>query len=188
MDAVTLETARLRLRPFVLADAADVQRLAGDRAIADTTLNVPHPYADGLAEAWITGLSAPLAAGTALTFAITDRADGALLGAIGLHHIVAGHRAEIGYWIAKFAWGRGYCTEAATEVIRHAFTALGLLRVHSHHLSRNPASGRVLQKLGMHHEGRLRGHVRKWGREEDVELYGMLVDEWRDERALTSRR
>jgi hypothetical protein len=48
-----LETELLLLRPFELADAREVQRLAGDRAIADTTTSVPHPYEDGMAEEWI---------------------------------------------------------------------------------------------------------------------------------------
>jgi [ribosomal protein S5]-alanine N-acetyltransferase len=50
-----LETKRLILRPFENADAADVMRLAGDRAIADTTTNIPHPYREGMAEDWMSG-------------------------------------------------------------------------------------------------------------------------------------
>jgi ribosomal-protein-alanine N-acetyltransferase len=49
----TLETARSVLRPFILADAPDVQRLAGERDVASTTRNIPHPYANGMAEQWI---------------------------------------------------------------------------------------------------------------------------------------
>jgi len=52
-ESPTLETTRLILRPFTVADAPDVQRLAGDREIASSTLNVPHPYEDGMAEQWI---------------------------------------------------------------------------------------------------------------------------------------
>jgi ribosomal-protein-alanine N-acetyltransferase len=50
-----IETERLLLRPFQIADAPDVQRLAGEKAIASTTLTMPHPYEDGMAEAWIGG-------------------------------------------------------------------------------------------------------------------------------------
>jgi hypothetical protein len=49
----TLHTVRLVLRPFELAPAQDVQRLAGEKAIADTTANIPHPYLDGMAEQWM---------------------------------------------------------------------------------------------------------------------------------------
>lgn len=174
----TLETERLLLRPFELHDAMDVQRLAGDRAIADTTLNIPHPYEDGIAEAWIAEHQDTFARGRGATFAITRKADGALVGAISLMHIAKGHQAELGYWIGTPYWNHGFCTEAGQAVLRYAFTELALLRIHASHLSRNPASGRVMQKLAMRHEGTRRQHVMKWGKCEDLELYGILKAEW----------
>jgi len=79
-----LETQRPLLRPFESADAAEVQRLAGERAIADTNRNIPHPYADGLAEAWIESQEHGFAAGRLVNFAITLRAGRTLIGSIGL--------------------------------------------------------------------------------------------------------
>jgi acetylornithine deacetylase/succinyl-diaminopimelate desuccinylase-like protein len=87
-------------------------------------------------------------------------------------------RAEIGYWIGKPYWGRGYATEAAAAVLSYGFGALNLHRMHAYHYSRNPASGRVLQKIGMSHEGRAPGHIKKWGTHEDCELYGILRADW----------
>ena len=85
----------------------------------------------------------------------------------------------MGYWIAPDAWNRGYATEAAAALLRYAFEDLGLHRVYARHLRRNPSSGKVMQKLGMTHEGRQREHVRKWEVWEDVEVYGILAEEWR---------
>lgn len=175
----TLETARLVLRPFTLDDAPEVQRLAGDRSIADTTLTIPHPYNDGMAEEWIAKHQPDFDEGKAVTFAISRKSDGLLIGAMSLMEMVAGHQAELGYWIGRPYWAQGYCTEAGEAVLRYAFTALGLIRVHCHHLVRNPASGRVMRKLGMLHEGTRRWHVRKWGELEDVELYGILQEDWK---------
>ena len=174
----TLETERLILRPFVLSDAPEVQRLAGERDIASTTLNIPHPYEDGTAELWIGTHEASFEAGRIVTFAIVDRGTNALLGAIGLTINAEHDRAEMGYWLGKPYWGNGYCTEAAAAVLRFAFEELGLNRVYACHLTRNPASGRVMQKIGMRHEGRLRQHVKKWGQGEDLETYGVLREEY----------
>src|SRR5208283_1719344 len=76
-------------------------------------------------------------------------------------------------------WGKGYSTEAARRVVRYAFEDLNLNRVYAHHMVRNPASGRVLEKIGMKREGLLRQRVRKWGVFEDVVWLAILQDDWR---------
>lgn len=179
MEAIpVLETPRLRLRPLALADAPAVQRLAGAPQIADTTLNIPHPYPDGLAEQWIAGRAQAAREGAAVTWAIADRASDALYGAISLVIAQQHQHAELGYWMGVPFWGRGHTTEAAAPVLAHGFINLGLRRIHARHLVRNPASGRVMQKLGMAYEGCQRQHIRKGDRFEDIVLYGILREEW----------
>jgi [ribosomal protein S5]-alanine N-acetyltransferase len=174
-----LGTKRLILRPFVLGDAPEVQRLAGDYEVASRSLEIPYPYEDGVAEAWISTHRYGFGQQAQMIFAITHRAEGYLLGAVGLVDINRRHeRAEIGYWVGRPYWGRGYATEAASAVIEYGFAVLCLHRIYATHFTRNPASGRVMQKCGMTHEGRLREHVRKWGANEDVDVYGLLQDEW----------
>lgn len=174
----TLETERLILRPFTPEDADDVQRLAGDEAIASTTLNIPHPYEDGVAEEWISTHQEEFDAGKSVSFAITRRDDGTLIGGIGMGITEQHDRAEMGYWIGKPYWNNGYATEAARAVLAYAFEQSGLHRVFATYFTRNPASGRVMEKLGMTHEGMLREHVEKWGTYEDLIVYGILAHEY----------
>jgi [ribosomal protein S5]-alanine N-acetyltransferase len=176
-----LETERLILRPFSPADAEAVTALVSPREIAASTISIPHPYDRAMAESWLGGLEGAFERGDSLTLAVTLRTDGTLVGCVGLRIDRTNHRGEIGYWTGRDFWGRGYCTEAAAAVVRHAFEALGLHRVIAHHMTRNPASGRVMQKLGMRHEGTLRGHVFKWGVHEDLEVYGLMRDEFERE-------
>jgi ribosomal-protein-alanine N-acetyltransferase len=171
----SLTTERLLLRPFRLSDAFDVRTLAGEWAIADTTLTVPHPYPDGTAELWIATHATGFLAGKQATFAIEERATQTLVGAVGLH-IEARHSfAELGYWIGVPYWGRGYATEAARAVVEFGLHTLGLNRIQARHFVRNPASGRVMAKLGMSLEGTLRQSMRKWDRFEDVAIYSILA-------------
>lgn len=173
----TLTTARLTLRPFVLGDATTVQQLAGAWAVADTTLNIPHPYPDGMAEEWISHHRERFQHGESLTLAITLRAGSILMGAISLRPELRFDRAEMGYWIGQPYWGQGHCTEAARALIAYGFGEMGLNRIYATHLVRNPASGRVMQKAGMTFEGTLRQHVKKGDRYEDLHLYGILRHE-----------
>ena len=170
----TLKTERLILRPFSLDDGPVVKRLAGDRDIASTTARIPHPYEDGMAEAWISTHHEQYEKGESVVFAMTLREDRTLVGAIGLELRPENAQGELGYWVGKPYWNCGYCTEAAREVLWYAFGTLGLNRVYAQHFGRNPASGRVLRKIGMKHEGSLRRHFKKWEKYEEVEWYGIL--------------
>ncbi|MHB0964366.1 MAG: GNAT family N-acetyltransferase [Gemmatimonadaceae bacterium] len=169
----TLSTERLELRPFLLSDAKNVQLLAGDREVADTTLAIPHPYLDGMAESWIVTHEGAWTRHESATLAITE-ADAGLVGAISLRIELPQRRAELGYWIGVPYWGRGYATEAARAMIEFGFRRLSLHRIYAHHFARNPASGRVMEKAGMQHEGTLRGHFFRWGAPEDVAVWGIL--------------
>jgi RimJ/RimL family protein N-acetyltransferase len=155
-----------------------VQRLAGDHAVAHTTLNIPHPYEDGVADAWITLVAEEFARGRQVVFAVTGGAATELLGAVGLVLRLEHARAELGYWIGRPFWGQGYATEAVRAVLRYGFGTLGLNRIHASHFARNPASGRVMSKVGMRQEGVARAHVRRFDRFEDLVQYGILREEF----------
>ena len=74
-------------------------------------------------------------------------------------------------------WNRGYCTEAARAVVAFGFSAWGMHRIQARHYTNNPASGRVMEKIGMTYEGCLRQCVQKWGEYLDVCIYGILEEE-----------
>lgn len=174
-DPPTLRTSRLLLRPFSADDCAAVERLAGDEKVADGTLTIPHPYPSGAALEWIATHPTEWQAGTGLILAIADADSDELYGSIGLGIDRDNDRAELGYWVGVPYWNRGYCTEAARTLINFGFDELGLHRIHAHHFTRNPASGRVMEKLGMQFEGVQRAAVKKSGRFEDLACYAILA-------------
>jgi ribosomal-protein-alanine N-acetyltransferase len=180
----SLETKRLILRPFDPGHAPEVQRLVSDRAIAEMTVNIPHLYKDGMAEEWISWHKNEFISGHGVTFAIVSRKESCLIGAIALRKISKGGQATLGYWIGKPYWNRGFCTEAGRAVLEYAFTELGVLRIEASHLRRNPASGRVMRKLGMRREGTERRFIEKWARNEDFELYALSKSEWMGQRGI----
>lgn len=174
MPPPILSTARLTLRPFTLADVPAVQGLASAYEVALNTLLIPHPYPEGAAEEWIRTHEPGFEANKVHHFAIDD---GQVAGSMALI-MKPGAIAEIGYWIGVPYWGRGYATEAGREIVRYGFEECQLQRIFAGHYTRNPASGRVLQKLGMQYEGTLRHHVLKWNEYLDVAYYGILRGEW----------
>jgi ribosomal-protein-alanine N-acetyltransferase len=172
-----LRTQRLLLRPFLPSDADDVHEIVSEREIAYNTAHIPHPYPEGMAAEWVERVAARWHTDENAVFAVTLPPDGRLVAAVGLEMAPPHRRAELGYWVAREDWNRGYASEAAAAVVQFGFRVLRLNRVSAHHYSRNPASGKVLQKIGMRWEGRQRQHVLKWGVFEDIEMYGILAAE-----------
>jgi [ribosomal protein S5]-alanine N-acetyltransferase len=171
----TLETKRLKLRPFTEDDVAELVPLIGTREVAATTLRIPHPYTENEAREFL----ARIHNDDEVRFAITLRDGEGLCGGIGLRLAPDHQHAELGYWIGVPYWGQGYATEASRELLRYGFEDLGLHRIFASHFKHNPASGRILVKLGMRYEGCQREHLRKWDRFVDSELYGILRQEWK---------
>jgi ribosomal-protein-alanine N-acetyltransferase len=162
------------LRRFVVSDADGVERLAGEREVAETTAAIPHPYPRGGATAWIATHEAAVASGVEYTYAVTDLA-GLVVGSIGLRPR-RGEHENIGYWIGRAYWGRGYATAAARAIIVLGFELLELEAITASHLVRNAASGRVMEKCGMRLLRRERRDHR--GAPEDFCVRAIAREEW----------
>lgn len=183
MPFPTLTTQRLTLRPFTLADAPTVQKLGSAYEVAAKTLTMPHPYPDGVAEDWIASHGPDWEKKTGLTLALTLRTEDhttpqEIMGAISLMLTVVHRRAALAYWLGMPYWNNGYMTEAAGAMVKYGFEELQLNRIEAGHHRSNPASGRVMQKIGMQHEGINRQYIFRFGKFEDRVMYGLLASDW----------
>lgn len=169
-----LETERLRLRGFNLADKYDIRKLAGEKEIAATTLSIPHPYTLEDAENWLQTKVDNFENDKEIAWAICKKETNGLIGAIGMRLEADNDSAELGFWIGKPFWGNGFVTEAGNRVLDYAFQEMELNRVEANHMVGNDASGRVLEKLGMQYEGLHRQLIKKWGEFKDVKRFAIL--------------
>jgi [ribosomal protein S5]-alanine N-acetyltransferase len=146
---VELITARLQLRPFTAADHDAIHAVYSD---PEVMRYVGHGAHRGMAET-VRALRvyADILAAHGYSFlAVVERESGALVGDAGLNPLGGrGPDVELGYTVARAAWGKGYATEAARALVEHAFTALGVPRVVAQVEPANAASRHVLEKLGM---------------------------------------
>lgn len=134
-----LQTDRLILRSFRRADAKDFARLAGEWTVASMTSDIPYPFTPAQALGWLKPVRGEA------RFAIEHK--GLLIGGVGFYRRPSGI-AELGFWLGRPWWGHGYATEASRAVIRHGLGNVRLPGYSSAHFIDNPASARVLSKLG----------------------------------------
>jgi RimJ/RimL family protein N-acetyltransferase len=181
--SIRLETERLIIRTPVKDDAEAIARAINHPEIARTTLNIPHPYSVADAHKWLESHSDPGRIETEVNLCVFLKETGELIGGNGVMGINKKHgKAEIGYWCAVAHWGRGYTTEASRRVLQYCFEELDLNRVHAVCMVSNPASYRVMEKLGMTREGVARKEYQKNDVFEDYFHYAILRSDWEKER------
>lgn len=163
-----------RIRSYRPADAESLARHADNRKIARNMRDTfPHPYTLRDAHHWIQLVQnqRPEA-----NFAIASETE--VIGGIGLVFRTDVHRrtAEIGYWLGEPFWGRGIATAALQAMTDYAFAHHDLVRLEAYVYEWNPASMRVLEKVGYVREGRLRKSVTKDGETIDQVLFARVVE------------
>jgi len=143
-----INTERLALRPIVESDAQKIATFAGDIDVARMTSTMPHPYPVMSAEFFIMTNRENRRRGLCYNYAITQSTNNDLMGVVGLFKRGSEAALELGYWIGKPFWSYGYTTEACQALIKEAKTSLGVTRIVAGVFVDNPASIKVLTKLG----------------------------------------
>lgn len=170
----TIETNRLVLRLFKESDAQEVTRLCNNYNLYKNTLYLPFPYSIEDALSWMKNHVENFNNNKSYEFAITDKFSGKLYGAIALSNNQRFHNGEIAYWVGEEYWGNGYATEAAKAMLEFAFMEKQYNKVFARYFDSNPASGKVIEKIGMKKEGVLRDQVMKDNEYIDLVYYGIL--------------
>jgi len=156
-----LKTSRLVLEKLSFRDIPKIIEYAGNKKVADNTLNIPHPYEEKDAIFWINSANKGFESNTQFTFGIRIKIKDEFIGGIGLKINSRFQRAELGYWIAEPFWNEGYASEAVGAILKFGFNEINLNKIYATHLIENPASGRVMGKNGMTKEGELKDHTIK---------------------------
>ncbi len=173
-----IETERLILRRVTMRDAMDIHRYARDKEVARHVLWEAHA---SLLEtrSYVRYLLYQYRNGEPGSWGIVLRETGRVVGTIGYMSYSADNATvEVGYSLAREQWGKELMTEALTAVIDETFRVLTLHRIEAMHFTDNPASGRVMEKCGMTHEGHLRERICCKGVFRDVEMWGILRKDW----------
>lgn len=144
----TIRTPRLLLRAFTPQDAQRVFEIRSDFEVTRMLVFPAYPPVLEHVAAWLREHAVEWRAGTAYRFAVV--ADGRVIGCADVDEIQDGC-GELGYWLERDYWGRGLASEAAGAVHDFATRTLGLRRLVAGHAADNPASGRILLRLGFRH-------------------------------------
>ncbi|VVM06311.1 diamine N-acetyltransferase [Methylacidimicrobium cyclopophantes] len=168
---------RIYLRPLEEKDLERVRMLSGDPDCSWATRPITYPESVQSASSWLDEHITMTKKGKSVSLAVVLRDQDLFIGSVLLFLEPLHQRAEIGCWIGRPYWSRGYGTEACAGAIHHGFEVLRLHKVSAYCVSTNTGSLKMLAKLGMKWEGCLREHLKIRGCFEDLLVYGLLAEE-----------
>lgn len=179
-----IRTQRLFLRPAWAEDAPAVARAIGHLEIVRNLGRAPWPYTLADAEAFVGGAVSEPQEASFLIFWRDPAGTPMLAGSIGFGRFLGpDHEIEIGYWLGRDFQRRGIAAEAGRAVLELVFEGLRLPRIAAGHFVDNPASGKVLSRLGFRPTGEVISYpCRARGREVESVEYALTAAEWRDAR------
>ncbi|SDI61733.1 GNAT family N-acetyltransferase [Chryseobacterium jejuense] len=169
-----IDTERLILSQLEEKDIPFIVEFLQHRIFSDLTSNIPYPYTEDDAKFWLKMSKDAFENKTGFTFGIRNKEE-ELIGAIGLHDR-EDDKAELGYWIGIPNWNKGYVTEAAKAIVNFGFEELELNKIYATHLIHNPASGKIMEKIGMEKEALLKQHVKHDNEYFDLVMYSIFKD------------
>ncbi len=140
--------------------------------------NIAFPYTKEEAKNWLKICDEGYETGNAYRFAIREIEVGKLIGIIAIHMNKDHQKGELGYWLGKNFWGKGYLTESVKEILKFGFQELQLNKIFATHFLHNPASEKVMQKAGMKLEGLQKQEYFHQGKFLDVNRYAILKEDF----------
>ncbi len=172
-----LFTENLVLNQITENDIQDIVNSLNNPVFSQNSTNIPYPYDEDCAKFWLELIRKGQEENTGQTFAIRTKTDLKMIGAIGLELDLDHDKAELGYWLDKNFWNKGFATEASKKIIDYGFNTLKLKRIFATHFDFNTASGKVMLKSGMQQEGVLYAHTKNNDRYENHILYAIINDQ-----------
>ena len=176
---MNLMTERLLLNSFKIEEAELVTKLAGNIRVVEMTASIPYPYYVPTAVNWIQSHEKQMSEDHNYIFAIRLKESEQLIGCINIGLNLKHERGYVGYWVGYDYWGKGYCTEALKEIVRFGFEEKKVNKIWAEHKTFNIASGKVMEKIGMKHEGIMRDHYNQGnGKYLDMSVKSILKSEF----------
>ncbi|MBN1325910.1 GNAT family N-acetyltransferase [Candidatus Falkowbacteria bacterium] len=165
-----IKTNQFIIRPFKLSDAADLARNINNAKVARYTTSIPYPYKLQYAHDWLAKQIKTYEEKRPENIVWAIEIDREVVGAIGIHKIIYGHKAELGAWIAQKHWNKGIMTQVIKIMTDYAFKSFKLKRIYARIFTPNLGSKAVAEKNGFKLEGIMKKDAKKDGKYYDVYL------------------